>query len=177
MQIITTFTRPFGGGDHVHALVAMGFFFQLQAGPETDLCILSSLQRFVAMRLRSLCEVLLLLCLCAVPCLAASRAHQPRKVDRIARTYLHAVAVSCLGESRLPVDTEGQSLGQMLARRNPWPSKPPLGPKAVLASRGIVPRKLARRNTFCRPQLCGSGEHCLSISSRKYLVNPENIVQ
>lgn len=53
------------------------------------------------MRLCSLCGVLLLLCLYAVPGLAAGgqtvsirRAHQPRKVDQIIRTHLRSVTTS-----------------------------------------------------------------------------------
>ncbi|KAF9643278.1 hypothetical protein BDM02DRAFT_1543375 [Thelephora ganbajun] len=91
------------------------------------------------MRLWLLCEVLLLLCLCTAPCtavggqtLAIRRPHQPRKVDRTAHTKHHA-------------------LGQRLARRNLWPSRPPFNPKPAIA-----PRKLAHRNTFCRPNSCRS---------------------
>jgi len=100
--------------------------------------------QFTVMRLWSLCEALLLLCLCAQLGFAAGgRAlairrpqGQPRIVDRTAHI-------------------KDQSLGQVLAwnNQNPWLSKPPLSPKTdVVTPRTIIPRKLVRRNTFCRPK-------------------------
>jgi len=103
----------------------------------------------LTMRFWSLCELLLLLFLYAVPGLAV-RARQPRKVDGVTRAHI-----------------KNQSLGQVPA----WPSKPPPSSKTALAPRPIIiPRTLARRDrAFCRPKSCGSGtgKNCPASTSAK----------
>jgi len=92
------------------------------------------------MRLWPLYEVLLLLCLCVVSCVAGSgqtaamrRAHQVRKVNQIAPVK--------------PV-----SLGQILVEVNPQPSKPP---QCKIVAHKIVartPTTSTPRTKFCRPK-------------------------
>jgi len=124
------------------------------------------------MRLRSLCEALFLLCLCVVPSLAASgqtlsirRPHQPRKVDRIIRTYLHAVTVATLpGMSWLLAGTG----------KDQTPVKPPFKSKTVVVPRTIAPRKLLvrRKTKLCRPILqCSTGKR-FSTDGCKWITQP-----
>ena len=81
--------------------------------------ILSPLPQFAVMRLWSLYNFLFLLCLCAIPGLAAgrhgrtpafSRPHKPRRVDRIAfREYTHLQFIAITAALKL-------KLGERLTR-------------------------------------------------------------
>jgi len=109
--------------------------------------VLSPFPQLTAMYLWSLCEVLLLLCLYTASGLAGDR-------QTLAIRRPHQLPLKKVDRTACVKD---QYLGQTPAQKNPWPSKLPLTSEAdIVTSQTIAPRKLVRRNTFCRPISSGS---------------------